>query len=102
MIGSRTRSREIALQVLYSCDQSPSPEPQNWEMTLDDAEVSDEVREFARELVAGVISHRGELDGLIAESDGQYPDIEPVEIKPGESLCKQVILSGDDIDVVPN
>ena len=40
------------------------------------------------------------LDGLIAESGGQYPDIEPVEITPGKALCKQVILSGDDIDVM--
>jgi N utilization substance protein B len=66
MIGSRTRSREIALQVLYSCDKTPAPALHDWELTLQDAEVSDEVRAFARELVAGVIGRRGELDALIA------------------------------------
>jgi N utilization substance protein B len=66
VIGSRTRSREIALQVLYSCDQTPAPEPQDWELTLEDAEISPEVRAFARELVSGVLARRGELDALIA------------------------------------
>jgi len=43
---------------------------------------------------------RKHLDGLLAESGGQYPTIAPVEIKRSKALCKQVILSGDDIDVM--
>ena len=66
MIGSRTRSREIALQVLFSCDRTPAPQAQVWELTLEDAEVSDEVRAFAHLLVTGVLARRGELDALIA------------------------------------
>ncbi len=66
MIGSRSRSREIALQVLYSVDHEPQPLNGAWEQTLADAEASAEVRAFARELVSGVLSQRDELDRLIS------------------------------------
>ena len=66
MIGSRSRSREIALQVLYSCDAVPAPTAETWASTLDDAEGSPEVKAFARELVAGTLAQRGEIDALIA------------------------------------
>jgi len=66
MIGSRTRSREIALQVLYSCDRELAPPRDRWEPTLDDAECSAEVRAFARELVEGVFADRARIDRLIA------------------------------------
>ena len=66
MIGSRTRSREIALQVLYSCDDDVAPEPDRWEETLADAECSPEVRAFALELVEGVLGDRVRIDALIA------------------------------------
>lgn len=66
MIGSRTRSREIALQVLYSVDAEVAPARELWAGTLDDAECSAEVRDFARELVEGVLADRGRLDRLIA------------------------------------
>jgi N utilization substance protein B len=66
VIGSRTRSREIALQVLYSCDHETAPEQRLWEGTLADVECSPEVRAFARELITGVLSDRGHIDTLIA------------------------------------
>ena len=66
MIGSRSRSREIALQVLYSCDHETAPDQRLWEGTLADAECSSEVRAFARELIVGVLSDRARIDGLIA------------------------------------
>ena len=65
MIGSRSRSREIALQVLYSCDAARAPSPEVWGSTLDDAESSPEVKAFAQELVAGTLAQRGEIDALI-------------------------------------
>ena len=39
------------------------------------------------------------LDGLLAESDGNYPTIAPVEIERKNALCKHVVQAGDDIDV---
>jgi len=66
MIGSRSRSRAIALQVLYSCDAVAAPTPETWASTPEDAEGSPEVKAFARELVAGTLGQRGEIDALIA------------------------------------
>jgi len=66
VIGSRTRSREIALQVLYSCDGTPAPVPGHWEETLADVECSTEIRTFARELIEGVLADRARIDALIA------------------------------------
>jgi len=68
VIGSRSRSREIALQVLYACDGTAAPPPELWEDTLEDAEAGPEVKAFARELVEGVLSERGEIDRLIARA----------------------------------
>jgi transcription antitermination protein NusB len=68
MIGSRSRSREIALQVLYSCDTVRAPTPELWSSTLEDAESTPEVKAFAQELVAGTLAQRGEIDGLIASA----------------------------------
>jgi N utilization substance protein B len=66
VIGSRTRSREIALQVLYSCDREAVTDRKQWEPTLADAECSPEVRAFALELVEGVLGDRVHIDALIA------------------------------------
>jgi len=66
MIGSRSRSREIALQVLYSCDHENEPDTRSWQLTLDDTEASVEVKAFAQELVDGVLGQRDEIDRLIA------------------------------------
>jgi len=66
VIGSRSRSREIALQVLFCCDTEVAPPRERWEPTLADAECSVEVRAFARELVEGVLADRAHIDQLIA------------------------------------
>ena len=48
MIGSRTRSREIALQVLYSCDRETAPDQRLWEGTLADAVLAQRVWRLSR------------------------------------------------------
>ena len=65
MIGSRSRSRQIALQVLFSHDVRPE-RPNLDSTTLDDAEATPEVKAFAGELVAGVLTRLDELDQAIA------------------------------------
>jgi 4-hydroxy-3-polyprenylbenzoate decarboxylase len=42
---------------------------------------------------------RTHLDALLEKSNGKYPSIDPVEISPDKAPCKQVVLTGDDIDV---
>lgn len=68
MIGSRRRSRELALQALYSYDLDPERRRTTLDATLKDAEVSDEVRSFAGELADGVLQRLGDIDKLIADA----------------------------------
>jgi UbiD family decarboxylase len=42
---------------------------------------------------------RAHLDQMLAESGGAYPAIPPVEISAADAPCKEVSLSGDEIDV---
>ncbi len=42
---------------------------------------------------------RAHLDTLLEESGGKYPTIAPIEIAREKAPCKQVALSGDEIDV---
>jgi len=66
VIGSRTRSRELALQALYSYDLDPELRHSTLSETLENAEASPEVLNFARELVDGVLLKLGDIDKLIA------------------------------------
>jgi N utilization substance protein B len=68
VIGSRTRSRELALQALYSYDLDPERRRSTLGDTLENAEVSTEVRSFAAELADGVLLKLGEIDKLISEA----------------------------------
>jgi 4-hydroxy-3-polyprenylbenzoate decarboxylase len=36
---------------------------------------------------------------MVAENDGEYPQIPPLEIAHSDAPCKQVVLTGDDIDL---
>jgi 4-hydroxy-3-polyprenylbenzoate decarboxylase len=42
---------------------------------------------------------RNYLDRLIEESGGVYPTIAPVTVKRDDAPCKEVIISGNDIDI---
>jgi len=42
---------------------------------------------------------REHLDALLEQGGGQYPTIEPEEIPRADALCKQVTLTGDEIDI---
>lgn len=47
-------------------------------------------------------TYRGALDhmtAMLGQNRGAYPAIEPREIDPGQALCKEVVLTGDAIDV---
>ena len=35
----------------------------------------------------------------VAENGGEYPTIAPVEVEASEAFCKEVVLTGDDIDL---
>ncbi len=42
---------------------------------------------------------RAHVMEMVADNDGEYPQIPPVEIPRSDALCKQVVLTGDDIDL---
>jgi len=42
---------------------------------------------------------RNYVEQMIADNDGEYPTIPPVEVAAGDAPCKDVVLEGDDIDL---
>jgi UbiD family decarboxylase len=42
---------------------------------------------------------RAYLDAMLEKSGGMYPNITPVELPRANALCKQVSLTGDEIDI---
>jgi N utilization substance protein B len=70
----RSRSRQAALQVLYAMDlaeSSRSGEPADidavFEAIAENFELPEGAREFAANLVHGIVEHRVELDALLSE-----------------------------------
>src|SRR4051794_735856 len=62
----RTRAREIALQVLYQLEQNPGYTPADVERFIERRLREPRLREFARELIAGVREHQPHIDSLIS------------------------------------
>ena len=42
---------------------------------------------------------RAHVEKMLAANDGQYPQIPPIEVSAAQAPCKEVILTGDDIDM---
>jgi N utilization substance protein B len=70
---SRTRARGIALQVLYEIDIANHPPAEILRQRLEDSPVSDELADFARQIVFGVIPLTHELDSIIAKYAPEWP-----------------------------
>lgn len=69
-VGTRRLARERALQALYQLDVSASGTPAEaleLAFSSDDTRGERAAREFALELVAGVMAHLSEIDALISE-----------------------------------
>jgi transcription antitermination protein NusB len=70
----RTRARAIALQVLYEMDIANNHLPGEVLKTrLEDNLLSDDLAEFARKLVFGVLPLRQDLDQLISRYAPEWP-----------------------------
>ena len=63
----RSRSREVALQVLYQDDLHPKCNPAVGDELINERLDSPQLAEFARELVAGVRRSRSQLDQAIEQ-----------------------------------
>ncbi len=74
MSAPRHRSRQIALQVLFAADladrsrEGPTPSAEEvFDRVGESFDLPDDAREFAKQLVCGVLSRRDQLDSILAE-----------------------------------
>ena len=69
----RTRARSLALQVLYEVDIANHPPGDVFKSRLDDSSLSNELNEFARQIIFGVLPLTSNLDHLIAKYAPEWP-----------------------------
>ena len=70
---SRTRARGLALQVLYEVDMTGHPPVEVFTERLEEMPLTDELAEFARRIVFGVIPLIPDLDSLISKYAPEWP-----------------------------
>jgi N utilization substance protein B len=70
---SRTRARGLALQVLYEVDMTNHPPVEVYQSRLEEMPLSDELAEFARQIVFGVLPRIPDLDLMIAKYAPEWP-----------------------------
>jgi N utilization substance protein B len=70
---SRTRARSIALQVLYEIDMANHPPAEVLQERLEEAPIADELADFARQIVFGVLPLIHDLDQIIAKYAPEWP-----------------------------
>ena len=69
----RTRARSLALQVLYEVDIAKHPPVDVFKARLEETPLSDELSEFARQIIFGVLPRTNNLDQLIGKYAPEWP-----------------------------
>lgn len=69
----RTRARSLALQVLYEVDIANHPPGEIYKLRLEEAPLSDELAEFARQIIFGILPLTNTLDILISKYAPEWP-----------------------------
>ena len=70
---SRTRARGLALQVLYEVDIAGHSPAEVLQHRLEEEELTDELAEFARQIVFGVLPLASDLDRIISIYAPEWP-----------------------------
>lgn len=70
---SRTKARSIALQVLYEVDLTGHPPASVLQERLEDVPLEDNLSDFSRQIIFGVIAMEGQLDQFITEHAPEWP-----------------------------
>jgi len=70
---SRTRARGLALQVLYEIDIANHPPADILNQRLEETPLTDELAEFSRQIIFGVLPLSQELDQIIAKYAPEWP-----------------------------
>ena len=73
MASTRHKARTIALQALYEVDSAARPAGTVEARLLAEAKLSEETAVFVRELVAGTIQHRDEIDRNVQKFAPAWP-----------------------------
>ena len=69
----RTRARSIALQVLYEVDLANHPPADIYKLRLEDNPLSDDLSDFARQIIFGVLRLTNTLDQILAKYAPEWP-----------------------------
>lgn len=69
----RTRARSLALQVLYEVDLANHPPADIYRLRLEETPLSDELSDFARQIIFGVLPLTHSLDQVIAKYAPEWP-----------------------------
>jgi len=69
----RTRARSLALQVLYEVDIANHPPADVFKSRLEEAPLTDDLAEFARQIIFGILPLTHNLDLLIAKYAPEWP-----------------------------
>lgn len=69
----RTRARSLALQVLYEVDITNHPPGDVYKSRLEEAPLTNDLSEFARQIIFGVLPLTNNLDLLIAKYAPEWP-----------------------------
>ena len=69
----RTRARSLALQVLYEVDIAHHPPGDIYKLRLEETPLTDDLSEFARQIIFGVLPLTGTLDQIIAQYAPEWP-----------------------------
>jgi len=69
----RTRARSLALQVLYEVDIANHPPGEIYKLRLEETPLPDDVAEFARQIIFGILPITNTLDHLIAKYAPEWP-----------------------------
>ena len=70
---SRTRARSLALQVLYEVDITNHPPAEVFKARLEETPLTDDLAEFARQIIFGVLPLLTPLDQSIAQYAPEWP-----------------------------
>jgi N utilization substance protein B len=69
----RTRARSLALQVLYEVDIANHPPADIYRLRLEDNPLPDDLSDFARQIIFGVLPLTTTLDQIIARYAPEWP-----------------------------
>ena len=69
----RTRARSLALQVLYEVDVANHPPADIYKLRLEETPLPDDLSDFARQIIFGVLPLTSTLDEIIAKYAPEWP-----------------------------